>query len=145
MDSVESFLSAGEEQNIIETIKTAEQFTAGEIRVHLEHECPGDAIKRATEVFYHIGMDGTADQTGVLIYIAVDSHKLAIIGDCGINQKVSEDFWDQCIMQIKSGIVKKDAASGLQKAIVSIGLELAQHFPANGSNPNELPDQISKG
>ena len=36
MSNIEDFLSAEEEQEIIEAIRTAEDHTSGEIRVHIE-------------------------------------------------------------------------------------------------------------
>ena len=50
-EAIEEFLSADEEQAVIEAIRKAEQNTSGEIRVHLENSCPSNISERAVEVF----------------------------------------------------------------------------------------------
>ena len=73
---------------LVRAIQTAEKNTSGEIRVHLEQVCKGDPCLRAAYVFSKLGMFRTKDRNGVLIYLALKSHKFAIIGDSGINEKV---------------------------------------------------------
>ena len=72
----------------MEAIIEAENHTSGEIRVHLERGLDKDPIRRAEEVFYYLGMDGTRNQNGILFYVAVDDHRFAVIGDKGIDQVV---------------------------------------------------------
>ena len=91
---VEAFLTAEEEQSIIEAIIEAENHTSGEIRVHLEKALDKDPIQRAEEVFFFLGMDGTKNQNGILFYVAVDDHRFAVIGDKGIEKVVPDDFWE---------------------------------------------------
>lgn len=60
---VEDFLTAEQEQQIIAAIRKAERTTSGEIRVHLESHCTGDAYARAQEIFHLLKMDNTKDET----------------------------------------------------------------------------------
>ena len=53
MSSIEDFLTTEEEQEIIEAIRTAEQNTSGEIRVHLERNAGKNPFDRAMEVFHY--------------------------------------------------------------------------------------------
>ena len=73
---------------LVKAIGTAEKNTSGEIRVHLEQVCKGDPYLRAAYVFSRLGMFNTKDRNGVLIYMAMKSHKFAIVGDSGINARV---------------------------------------------------------
>jgi uncharacterized membrane protein len=52
MNSVESFLTASEEQEIVRAIQKAEFNTSGEIRVHLEKVTSKEVMERAKEVFF---------------------------------------------------------------------------------------------
>jgi len=88
------YLTKDEQAQIVKAIESAELNTSGEIRVHLESLCSGDPFKRAVYLFNKLKMHKTKDRNGVLIYIAFESKKFAIIGDSGINEKVSDNFWD---------------------------------------------------
>ncbi len=141
---VEDFLSATEEQKIIEAIKFAEQKTSGEIRVHLEKSVKNKAVQqRATEVFKILNMDETEAKNGVLIYIAVLDKQFAIIGDKGINNKVPNDFWNETKNQIEKLFKKQQFANGLVKGITMAGEQLKTYFPIQNDDTNELPNEIS--
>ena len=141
---VEEFLTAQEEKEIIAAIRRAENKTSGEIRVHLESTCE-NAISRAQEVFHLLKMDNTKEENGVLIYLAVDSHKFSIIGDKGIDNKVPSNFWDQIKDVMASRFRESEFSTGIIKGIEVIGKELAQYFPWDVDDTNELSDEISKG
>ncbi|HMK07186.1 MAG TPA: TPM domain-containing protein, partial [Flavobacterium sp.] len=94
MSKVEDFLTPKEEQAVVEAIRLAEKETSGEIRVHIEKSTSIAAYDRALEVFHLLKMDETALKNGVLIYVAVNDKVFAICGDKGIDDVVSEDFWD---------------------------------------------------
>ncbi|MEP2935926.1 MAG: TPM domain-containing protein [Gilvibacter sp.] len=145
MNEVASFFTPAQEQQIISAIQEVELKTVGEIRVHLEHHSPIPAIERAKEVFSEIGMDKTEHKTGVLIYVAVGSHLLAIVGDEEINDRIPDADWVKHLQQLQNHFVNNDAATGLITTINTIGDELATHFPSQKKNPNELSDDISKG
>ena len=94
MSKIERFLSAKDEEEIIEAIKTAEQKTSGEIRIHIEESSKNAVQDRALELFHHLKMDNTKLQNGVLIYVATVERSFAIYGDKGVNDVVSNNFWD---------------------------------------------------
>ena len=89
------FISKSDQNLIVKAIESAELETSGEIRVHIEPKCKGDVIARAVYLFEKLKMDKTELHNGVLIYLAYDSCKFAIIGDTGINSIVPSDFWDK--------------------------------------------------
>jgi uncharacterized membrane protein len=86
--------SSGQKAEIVAAIKSAETQTSGEIQVHIESRCKGDVLDRAAEVFKLLKMYQTKDRNGVLVYLAVEDHKFAILGDAGINSVVPADFWE---------------------------------------------------
>ncbi len=145
MSKVEEFLSAKQEQVLVETIQVSEKNTSGEIRVHIEKSTEKSPMNRALEVFYFLEMDKTELRNGILIYVAVESKKIAILGDEGINNLVPKDFWDQELALMLTHFKKGDFTKGLQLAIIEIGEKLKQFFPYQKNDINELSDEISKG
>ncbi|MCX7548756.1 TPM domain-containing protein [Xanthomarina sp. F1114] len=145
MSKIEDFLTAQEEQEIVNAIRTAEKNTSGEIRVHLEKSSKIDAFNRAMEVFHYLKMDNTKEQNGVLIYVAVEDKTFVIYGDKGINDIVGKDFWtttkDTIQAQFKSGNFKQGLVDGILKA----GEVLEKHFPWQHNDIDELSNEISKG
>jgi len=145
MSKVEDFLTKEEEQDIIEAIRMAEKETSGEIRVHIEKTTSIDAFDRALEVFHLLEMNKTALKNGVLIYVAVKDKTFVICGDKGINELVSNDFWDTTkevmASHFKNGNFKQGLIDGIKKA----GHELKLYFPYQEGDTNELSNEISKG
>ncbi len=139
------YLSKDEQEQIIKAIKSAELNTSGEIRVHLESLCSDDPYKRAVYLFNKLKMHKTKDRNGVLIYIAFESKKFAIIGDSGINAKVPENFWDQEKELLLSFLHKGEIANGLISIIEIAGDSLKSYFPYQTNDTNEQSNEISFG
>ena len=145
MSQVEDFLTADQEQQVVAAIRSAEQTTSGEIRVHLEKHTDLDVLKRASEVFHWLKMDNTVQRNGVLIYVAVEDHQFAIYGDQGINEVVPENFWESTKDAILNKFKEGDFTQGLIDGVLLAGKQLQQHFPWDHTDKNELSDEISKG
>ncbi|MDE6715482.1 MAG: TPM domain-containing protein [Muribaculaceae bacterium] len=142
--TLEDFLSPAQQQEIVNAIEKAEAITSGEIRVHVEPACIwGDAYARAVEVFNELGMYRTVHRNGVLIYIAFNSHHLAIIGDSGINSQVAPGFWDDEIKVLSQNLAANNPAKGICMVIESVGKKLAELFPPTTGDTNEQPNEIS--
>jgi uncharacterized membrane protein len=138
-----ALFSDTEEEQLRKAIEAAEKNTSGEIRLSAEKHCKEDPLDRAANYFHKIGMDKTALRNGVLIYIATEDHKFAIIGDAGINQAVPADFWDTTkeamLEKFKAGQIVEGLVTGISMA----GEKLKQFFPYEDGDQNELSDDIS--
>lgn len=145
MSKVEDFLTKEEERDIVEAIRMAEKETSGEIRVHIEKTTSIDAFDRAMEVFHLLEMDKTELKNGVLIYVAVKDKTFVICGDQGINEVVSNDFWNSTKEIMVSHFKKGDFKQGLIEGISKAGNELKLYFPYLQGDTNELSNEISKG
>lgn len=133
-----------QQQRIIDAIRQAELATSGEIRVHIEQQCPEtDPIKRAIQVFADLQMHETQEQNGVLIYLAPGARKFAIIGDVGINTRVPAGFWDSTKDHMRQHFAVGDYTEGLCQGIREAGQQLKQFFPRSSSDTNELSNDIS--
>ena len=143
--SVHNFFTKEQREDIVLAIKSAELDTSGEIRVHIEAKCKGDAKDQAAYLFKELDMHKTEQRNGVLFYLAVKNRKFAILGDEGINRAVPENFWDRIRDQMLDHFRDNHFAEGLIEGITQAGKQLKAHFPYQKDDKNELPDDISFG
>jgi uncharacterized membrane protein len=142
---VKHLLSPEQEQFVLSSLMKSEMHTSAEIRVHIEARCSGNVLDRAAIIFAKLGMHQTAQRNGVLIYLAVNDHKVAILGDQGINAQVEEHFWDDVVVAMTRAFRQGEFCTGLILAIEMVGLRLKQFFPYTEGDKNELSDEISYG
>ncbi len=142
---VENFFSAEDRKVILQAIVEAESTTSGEIRVHIQSESD-QVLDDAATTFAVLGMHKTAQRNGVLFFLAVDSHKFAILGDAGINNAVENDFWEKIKEHMRTLFKAGEFTKGLQEGILLAGKALHTHFPYDkATDKNELSDEISFG
>ena len=141
--SPEKAFTKEQKEAMVAAIQKAEKDTSGEIRVHIENRSKIEVLDRAADVFAELKMHKTALRNGVLIYVALLDHKLAILGDAGINSKVPTGFWDS----IKTNMVEKfkqgAITEGICEAVITAGEQLKAYLPYQEDDVNELPDDIS--
>ena len=142
---VRAFLSEDDLEAVARAVAQAEQHTSAEIRVHLDHSCPGDALQRAIKVFERLGMHQTAARNAVLVYVSVTDRKLAVIGDRGIHERVGEAYWQGLVAGVLLRMRQQGPRDGLVHAVAETGTALGQHFPRRPHDKNELSDEISLG
>lgn len=130
---------------IVNAIQNAEKNTSGEIRVHVDKLCNEDVLDRTAWVFKTLKMHETAARNGVLIYVALKSHKLAIIGDSGINAIVPDHFWEDARNIMIEHFKRANYTEGIVRTIAKVGEQLKEHFPYQTDDINELSDDISFG
>lgn len=142
---IKEFIEKEGQTRIVDAIKAAELNTSGEIRVHIESKCGDNVLERAVYIFNYLKMHRTEAHNGVLIYVAVESRKFAIIGDTGINSKVPDGFWDNIKQKMGASFALGDYVGGLSTAIEQAGHSLKEYFPYSKDDVNEQPDDISFG
>jgi uncharacterized membrane protein len=136
-----------EKERVVEAIRMAEKRTSGEIRIYVESRCRFvDAVDRASEVFFSLKMDKTHHRNGVLIYIAIKDHQLAIFGDEGIYKALGKDFWENEVNLMLRAFHNGFTLEILLNVIADVGKALTVHFPyIPTEDKNELPDDIIFG
>ncbi|MFN2458134.1 MAG: TPM domain-containing protein [Chitinophagaceae bacterium] len=141
------FFTEEEKNCILETIRTAEQRTGGEIRVFVESKCKYvDAIDRAKELFFSLEMEKTKERNGTLVYVAVKDRQAAVFGDEGIHQKVGQKYWEDEVNKMLVCFKQKHLGDGICQCVTDIGEALHYHFPYNiDTDKNELPDNLVFG
>jgi putative membrane protein len=93
----------------------------------------------AAAMFYEAGIANTSAENGLLIYLSLLERRLEVIADRGILKAVPALKWNNAVFELKR-IGRKPEPDGLVKAVRNLGGLLAEHMPATGENPNELPD-----
>ena len=129
-------------EQIQQAVEDAERFTSGEILICVEKKSKEAILDRAADYFKELGMDKTALRNGVLIYIAVEDHQFAIIGDAGINKVVPKNFWDSTKDAMLASFKEGKLAEGIITGVNLAGQQLKTYFPYQDDDINELPDHI---
>jgi uncharacterized membrane protein len=142
---VEQLLSAEDLEAIRAAIAVAERQTAAEIRVHVERRAVGDVLAHARAVFHALAMHRTGHRAGVLLYLAVDDRRFAIVGDQGVHARVGSRLWDSVRDRLQRELRAGRMREGMLEAIGELGRVLAEHYPRRASDPPESSDLVSSG
>jgi len=134
-------------QRIEQAIADSERTHFGEIRFAVELNLPLlDILKkksgqqRAVEVFSQLQVWDTEQNNGVLIYLLLADHDFEILADRGIHQHVGAQGWTHISHEMEALFKQGEFEAGVLHGIAQISMLLAQHYPANDSNRNELPN-----
>lgn len=139
-----TFLTIAEEARVLAAIREFESRTSGEIRVHLAGTVRDDILADAGRAFEQLGMTVTRERNGVLFFVATADRRFAVLGDVGIHEHVTDDFWNVVAREVEGHFQKGQFADGLVHGIARAGEALAKHFPPRPDDANELPDEISR-
>lgn len=144
---IKHFFSVEENERIVAAIRESEKRTSGEIRVYVESHCRFmNPLDRAIEIFYGLKMERTEQRNGVILYIALQDHQLAVFGDEGIHNKAGKSFWNEAVQHIISEFSALQYSDGIIHVVKEIGQVLHEHFPHDShTDRNELPDEIVFG
>ena len=101
--------------------------------------------ERALRAFYEKKLHTTRDNTGVLFFISLLEHKVWILADTGIYQKISQESLLAYANDIAVGIKQGQACNALCRQIEAVGDILARHFPVKDDDTDELSNQVLTG
>jgi len=107
-----------------------------------QKEMDEEVEEAAVTGFYREALYRTRRATGVLIYISVFEHKVWILADRGINEKVEQSRWDDIIRKVVGRIKQKQQALGICEAVERVGKLLTTHFPVQPDDTDELRNLI---
>ncbi len=97
---------------------------------------------RAMRYFAESGVYCTRDHCGVLIYVSYFEKRIRIIADKGINEKISPDLWDLIADEMSDDLKKGRGKEAFITAIKRCGELLAEYFPSEKENPDELENGL---
>ena len=130
-----NFFSDDDFLRISNQIKKSEQNTSGEIRISIKEkrsllEFKKDVRELAEKEFKKLGMTGTRDKTGILLFL--------LLGE----RKVDQDTWDKVRDEIQNNFREGKFSSGIIKGIERVGIILSEHFPIRKDDTNELSNKV---
>lgn len=137
------FIPSEGQRRIAAAITAAERHTTGEICVHVTPRCHGNVMKRAARTFDRLHLYSTKRRNAVLIFIAYQDRKLAILGDAGINNVIPEGFWDNEVEELARFLKAGRPVDGLCEIIAHMGERLSQYFPGERDDENELSNEVT--
>lgn len=100
------------------------------------------AQEQAVQEFHRMGLHKTKNATGVLLFVSLLERRVIVLGDEGIHAKVGDDHWTATTKAVLKGIAAGSLRQGLLDGIGLCGAVLAEHFPAQKGDVNELPDRL---
>ncbi len=105
-------------------------------------EMSEEVERSASEAFHRFRLRGTAGATGVLIYLSLFEHKVRILGDMTISERLGQKDWDEICRLVVEGIRAGRYADGLCDGIAKAGELLTEHFPSKAGDGSELVNEL---
>lgn len=84
----------------------------------------------------------THGRTGVLLYLSMREHRAEIVADESIATRVPAEVWGEAMVDMLAEVSKGCIAEGLAAGVRDVGVVLAEHFPRDAADNNELPDRL---
>ena len=137
------FIPSEGQRRIADAITAAERHTTGEICVHVTPRCRDNVMKRAVKTFNRLHLYTTKRRNAVLIFIAYEDRKLAILGDTAIHEAVPEGFWDGEVEELTNYLKAGRPVDGLCAIIARMGERLSEYFPGERDDENELSNEVT--
>ncbi len=123
---------------IAQRIRECERDHHGELIVAIEAVSPiheRDSRMRALEVFGRLKVWDTEHDSGVLLYLALDRHRIEIVADRGV--PAAEHEWEAVCARLQARLAEKDYAQGILAAIDEIEAVLRRYCAATSPDDHE--------
>ncbi len=98
--------------------------------------------RRAIMLFKTAAERRTEGRTGILIYLSMGEHRAEIIGDEAITAVTTPETWGEAMAALIAEVKQGRPVDGIVSAIGIIGAVLAEHFPRDAADKNEIPDKL---
>ena len=114
------------------------------LRLLLPPSTVDEALKaRAQQAFLEHEIFNTRDRTGILIMVSLAEHRVTVLADAGINQKVDPSTWDECVDLVLAGIKNGKFGEGMADAVKRCGdIVTDAGFEIREDDTNELSDAL---
>lgn len=100
----------------------------------------------AWEAFVRHEVFATRDRTGLLIYVSLAEHQVAILADSGIHPKIAQSEWNELARSIARSMRELAPGAALLAAVERAGEVLSSRGPSRrADDANELPDAPVQG
>jgi putative membrane protein len=96
---------------------------------------------RAAAAFLDEKVFATRERTGVLIFVALFEHRVLVLADEGIDERVADEAWDEISGELALGIRHGTPAAALIHAVDRCAALLEAHGVQAADQENQLPDK----
>lgn len=134
-------------QAIEQAITLGEQRHRAEVRLIVEPGLDARAAfnnvsnrQRARALFAQYGVWDTEENCGVLIYINLAAREVDIVADRHVGRLVADAEWQTICRTMTTGFAQGDYHAPTLSALEQLNTLLARHYPADGTRPNQLPN-----
>jgi len=138
----EKFLSDDELYRVTTKIEAAESMTSAEIKLVIVKHCLTSIKRKALKIFKKYKLDKTGQRNCVLILVVTTNRQFLIYGDQGIHEKVGQGFWEEVEKSIALKFRENKMGDGLSAGIHLIGTKLAQYFPFQFDDIDEISNDV---
>jgi len=83
----------------------------------------------------------TEDNNGVLIYLLLADRRFEVVADRGIHRRVGNEGWEAIARQMEAIFAERRYIDAVEHGVRAITALLAQHFPGDARDPNQLPNR----
>jgi uncharacterized membrane protein len=135
-------------QQIEAAVREVEARQSGEVRFVIETalgvaDLWADVAprERALHAFSLLRVWDTANNNGVLIYVLLADRDVEIVADRGVAARVRQEEWERVCREIEAHFREGRFAQGSVAGVQGVGRLLAQHFPDDRGDADELPNQ----
>jgi putative membrane protein len=103
-------------------------------------------LQRAEEAFIAEEVFATRERVGILLFISLLEHRVIVLGDTGINQRVASEEWSSVVATMVDAIRRRRTAEGITAAVHQCSEILVAHgFGAAPDDVDELRNELRKG
>jgi putative membrane protein len=106
---------------------------------HVKHT---HASRLAQAQFYAQGVQLTPHHSGVLLFVSLAERYVEIVADKGIHERIGEARWKAIIDGFVAHVRRGRVTDGFVEAIGACGAAMAEHYPPDPTEINELSDGL---
>ena len=129
-------------------IEAGEATHRGQVGVAIEAALPLNRVirkvsprERAIEVFGLMRVWDTEENNGVLLYLLLADRDVEIVADRAIHRRVGEAAWEAICQRMESAFREERFLEGIEAGIREISALLAEHFPGDARDADEIPNR----
>lgn len=125
-------------------------FAAGAFPLFLRALTPPDeqnraVARRALQAFVDEEIFDTPDRTGILLFVSLTEHRIEVLADRGIDERVDDTAWTDVTNHIRQGLENDRLTRGLLNGIERCGKVLDDHgLDAGPDEEDELSDRLRR-
>ncbi len=140
---LDQLLAPEDQQRLLDKIRQIENRSSGEVRLHITDRRVKDTMQAARKTFTDLEMTRTRRRNGVLVFLSLPSRTFAIVGDEGIDGVTGPQYWENLRDAMAERFSAGSYADGLLDILDQVEAVLAEHFPYEEGDVDELSDDIS--